>query len=55
MVAASIPSEEGFSLVSCAIAPAFDFIELEMGNKEELRQLFPQHALIVERFCRLTS
>jgi predicted cupin superfamily sugar epimerase len=53
--AAGIPSEEGFSLVSCAVAPAFDFKEFEMANKDELKQLFPQHASIVERFYRLTS
>ena len=53
--AAGIPSEEGFSLVSCAVAPAFDFSEFEMANKDELKQLFPQHAPIVERFCRLTD
>ena len=54
MVAASIPSGEGFSL-SCAVAPAFEYSEFEMANKDELKQLFPQYAPIVERFCRLTD
>jgi uncharacterized protein len=52
--AAGIPSGEGFSLVSCAVAPAFDFGEFEMADKDALKQLFPQHSIIIERFCRLT-
>jgi uncharacterized protein len=51
--AAGIPSGERFSLVSCAVAPAFDFKEFEMADKDKLRQIFPQHATVIERFCRL--
>jgi hypothetical protein len=52
--AASLPSGEGFSLVSCAVAPAFDFKEFEMANKDELKQLYPEYGSLIERFCRLT-
>jgi hypothetical protein len=52
--AAGIPSGKGFTLVSCAVAPAFDFKEFEMAGKDKLSLLFPQHADIIERFCRLT-
>jgi hypothetical protein len=52
--AASITSGEGFSLVSCAVAPAFDFKEFEMANKNELKELYPEYDGLIERFCRLT-
>jgi predicted cupin superfamily sugar epimerase len=51
--AACISSGEGFSLVSCAVAPAFKFSEFEMANRDELKQLFPEYVPVVERFCRL--
>ena len=52
--AATLPSGEGFSLVSCAVAPAFDFREFEMADKDELIQLYPEYVSLIERFCRLT-
>jgi uncharacterized protein len=53
--AASVPSGNGFSLVSCAVAPGFDFAEFEMANKVELKRLFPKHAVLIDRFCRLKT
>jgi hypothetical protein len=53
--AAGIPSGMGFSLVSCAVAPAFYFSDFEIAKRNKLKQLFPQYARIVERFCRLTD
>ena len=52
--AAAIPSGKEFSLVSCAVAPGFDFNEFEMAKKEELIRLFPEHRRIIELYCRLT-
>jgi predicted cupin superfamily sugar epimerase len=46
--AAEIPSKSGFTLVSCAVAPGFDFAEFEMAAKNRLTALYPQH----EKFCR---
>lgn len=53
--AAVIPSGKGYTLVSCAVAPGFDFSEFEMADKDELSRLFPEHSSIIDRFCRLTS
>ncbi len=50
--AAAIPGEAGFTLVSCVVAPGFDFSEFEMAEKHELGRLFPQHRGIIEKFCR---
>jgi len=50
--ASEIPSKSGFVLVSCAVAPGFDFAEFEMAKKEELTTLYPQHAQIISKMCR---
>ena len=50
--AAEIPSKNGFTLVSCAVAPGFEFDEFEMGGKDRLTTLYPQHASVFGRLCR---
>ncbi|MDO3640870.1 cupin domain-containing protein [Mucilaginibacter sp. L3T2-6] len=49
--AAEIPSKSSFTLVSCAVAPGFEFTEFEMAVKEQLTVLYPQHA---DLFAKLT-
>jgi len=50
--AAEIPSGEGFVLVSCAVAPGFEFSEFEMADKGKLIELYPAHEGVLERLCR---
>jgi predicted cupin superfamily sugar epimerase len=50
--AAQIPSATGFTLVSCAVAPGFDFAEFEMAKKDELLAQYPQHEALLARLCR---
>jgi hypothetical protein len=50
--ASEIPSGNGFTLVSCAVAPGFDFSEFEMAEKQKLTALFPQHSNLLNKFCR---
>ena len=50
--AAEIPSGEGFVLVSCAVAPGFEFTEFEMADKGKLIKLYPAHTGLFERLCR---
>jgi len=50
--AAEIPSKTGFTLVSCAVAPGFEFSEFEMAKARELTALYPQHASLLNRLCR---
>jgi predicted cupin superfamily sugar epimerase len=45
-------AKDGFSLVSCAVAPGFDFNEFEIGGKGTLQSLFPEHADLVARLSR---
>ncbi len=50
--AAEIPSEAGYTLASCAVAPGFEFSEFEMAKKKELTVLYPQHSDIFDKLCR---
>jgi hypothetical protein len=46
---ATVDSPDGFSLMSCTVAPGFDFADFEMARREELLARFPEHRGIVER------
>ena len=50
--AAEIPSKEGYTLVSCAVAPGFEFSEFEMADREVLQTLYPGHDGLFARLCR---
>ena len=50
--AAELPDKQGFSLVGCAVAPAFTFENFELAKKSELLQEFPHHRQLIERLCR---
>jgi predicted cupin superfamily sugar epimerase len=50
--AAEILPGTGFALVSCAVAPGFDFAEFEMAKKDELLSQYPQHESLLQRLCR---
>lgn len=49
--AAEVPSK-GFTLVSCAVAPGFEFSEFEMAKEDNLTALYPQHRLLFVQLCR---
>lgn len=47
--AARLKNEKGFALVSCIVAPGFDFNDYELGNKNELIKLFPNIKTEIEK------
>jgi uncharacterized protein len=49
--AARLRQQEGFALVSCTVAPGFEFSEFELGKKEVMEKKFPSHAQIIEEMC----
>ncbi len=51
--AAELPNKKGFSLVGCAVAPAFDFDCFELAQKEDLLKKFPQHKALIEHLCKI--
>lgn len=38
---ASVPEENSYSLVSCVVAPGFDFEDFELFTKEQMLKMFP--------------
>jgi predicted cupin superfamily sugar epimerase len=45
----TILNDEGYSLVSCAVAPGFDFRDFELFERAELLEVFSEYREIVER------
>ncbi len=41
-----------FTLVTCLVAPGFDFADFEIPTRAELEALFPRHAELVRTFTR---
>jgi predicted cupin superfamily sugar epimerase len=50
--ASEIASKTGYVLVSCAVAPGFEFTEFEMAKKGELITQHPQLQTILNKLCR---
>lgn len=50
---AELKEKRGFALVSCAVAPGFEFGEFELAEKKSLHSEFPNHGEIIDRLCRL--
>ncbi|GAB2864168.1 cupin domain-containing protein [Hymenobacter ruber] len=40
----------GFSLVSCTVAPGFDFADFELADRAQLTHEFPAQAAVIEQF-----
>lgn len=39
---------EGFALVSCMVAPGFDFREFKLFDRKELLDLYPEHENVIK-------
>lgn len=50
--AARLKNPKGFTLVSCAVAPGFEYKDFELARKEELVVRYPQEKEIIEQLCR---
>lgn len=50
--AAEVVGQTGFSLVSCVVAPGFDFADFELASKEKLNKEFPHLSNIINKFTR---
>ncbi|HKJ87030.1 MAG TPA: cupin domain-containing protein [Gammaproteobacteria bacterium] len=46
---AEVTEPDSYVLVSCTVAPGFEFEDFRLGGREELRERFPQHAALIER------
>jgi uncharacterized protein len=43
--------QQDFALVSCTVAPGFEFSDFELGKKEIMKKKFPLHAQLIEEMC----
>ena len=45
--AASVNNPKSYTLVSCVVAPGFDFQDFELASQEWLLKIFPQHSNLI--------
>jgi predicted cupin superfamily sugar epimerase len=50
--ASEVEDKTNFVLVSCAVAPGFDFADFELANKADLTASFPINAELISRLSR---
>lgn len=51
-LAAQVNNKLSYSLVGCTVIPGFEFEYYELGERDKLLSLFPEHKKIVEKFTR---
>jgi uncharacterized protein len=44
--------EDGYALVSCTVAPGFDFADFALAGRDELASAFPAHSAIIAALTR---
>ena len=49
---ATVSAPGSFALVSCTVAPGFDFADFELAERGALAARYPQHAAVVTRLTR---
>ncbi|HBH50169.1 MAG TPA: hypothetical protein DDX98_16100 [Bacteroidales bacterium] len=47
---AEVTHPDSYGLVSCVVAPGFEFEDFEMFEKEDLVQAYPKHADLIEKY-----
>jgi predicted cupin superfamily sugar epimerase len=46
------PEGDGYALVGCTTAPAFDFADFELADRAALTADYPEHRALIERLTR---
>ena len=49
---AKVKSSEGYALVSCTVAPGFDFDDFELASREELLRRYPHLDASIKEFTK---
>jgi predicted cupin superfamily sugar epimerase len=49
---AELKDNDGWALVSCAVAPGFEFAGFELGSRSELLALYPEQRGVIERLTK---
>jgi len=48
--AASLQRKNSYCLLGCTVSPGFDYEDWELGKRNELVTLYPQHKVIIEKY-----
>ncbi len=49
---ADIKDKSSFSLIGCSVSPGFDFRDFELGERNRLNKMYPQHGYVIDRLTR---
>jgi uncharacterized protein len=49
---ARVKNKKGFALVSCTVAPGFDFADFELANRKALLDQYPRMHDVIEEFTK---
>jgi predicted cupin superfamily sugar epimerase len=49
---AEVTAQGEYSLVGCTVSPGFDFVDFQLGIRDDLQQEYPRHGEIIERLTR---
>lgn len=47
----TVDQEDAYALVSCVVAPGFDFADFQLCRKEELLEKYTNNSDIIDRLC----
>jgi predicted cupin superfamily sugar epimerase len=48
--AASVQETDSYALIGCTVSPGFHFDDFELGKRENLVKLFPEHEKVINEF-----
>ena len=49
---AEINDKSLYSLIGCSVSPGFDFKDFELGERDKLIKIYPQHEYVINRLTR---
>ncbi|HXG07990.1 MAG TPA: cupin domain-containing protein [Nitrososphaera sp.] len=50
--AAALESKRSYCLLGCTVSPGFDYRDWEIGKRDDLVRMYPQHRKIIERYTK---
>jgi predicted cupin superfamily sugar epimerase len=45
-------SKKSYCLLGCTVSPGFDYRDWELGKRDELVKMYPQHRKVIERYTK---
>ena len=52
--AASLNDKKSYCLLGCTVSPGFDYRDWELGRRNELVKMYPQHTTLIDRYTTTT-